>query len=95
MFDNIVLNSVDPGRRYCFLLRLNDRLLCALPGGPSEMKAMFASGLEQELAGATRAGFARCALKIAGPALGEGALRHEVPRGFCRTMAPRTRPETS
>ena len=49
-----------------FLLRLNERILCVLPGVPSEMKTMYETGLEPELADGSRAPFARGALKIAG-----------------------------
>ena len=49
-----------------FLLRRNERVLCVLPGVPSEMKTMFEAGLEPELPDGSRAPFARGTLKIAG-----------------------------
>jgi len=49
-----------------FLFRLDDRILCVLPGVPSEMKAMFESGLVPALPRTSRIRFARRALKIAG-----------------------------
>jgi nicotinamide-nucleotide amidase len=49
-----------------FLVRLDDRILCVLPGVPSEMKAMFETGLAPALPRVSRIRFARRALKIAG-----------------------------
>lgn len=49
-----------------FLLRLDGRLLCVLPGVPSEMKTMFEAGLEPDLVAVSSAAFAYRRLKIAG-----------------------------
>jgi len=48
------------------LLQQDRRILCVLPGVPSEMKAMFEAALLPELEQRSRQSFARSTLKIAG-----------------------------